>query len=152
VKIFALLLVSLMLPATQPLAAAPLGSPAECHAYGADSVTVSGRLVRRVYPGRPNYESVTSGDRPDTVLVLRLDRPLCTRDSAEHRGRARVAEVQLYLTAADFRAALSATGQHLTLRGVLLGADFGWHHLPVLLRAPLPARLRPDKRVPRPAA
>lgn len=45
------------------------GQQPTCLAYEADTVSPSGRLGRRVYPGRPNYESLRAGDQPDTVFA-----------------------------------------------------------------------------------
>ena len=100
---------------------------------------LAGRLARRVYPGPPNYESVAAGDAPDTVLVLRLDRPACTRASREFAARAGVREVQLLVSRSEFERAGHMLGQRVVLRGTLEGAVWGWHHLPVLLATRLPA-------------
>jgi hypothetical protein len=109
-----------------------------CDRYMQDTVALAGRLTWRVYAGRPNYESVASGDQPDTVIVLRLDRPLCTQASETWDAHVDVSEVQLVLPADDFRAALHLRDAHFVLHGFLRGADWGWHHLAVLFHTRLP--------------
>jgi hypothetical protein len=53
----------------------PASLAAECLHYGAVSLT--GRLVQQVYPGPPDFESVSSGDEPLVIWILQLDRSLC---------------------------------------------------------------------------
>lgn len=113
-------------------------TPASCARYQRDTVALAGRLTWRVFPGRPNYESVERGDEPDTVIVLRLDRPICTRASEIWDAHADVQEVQLVLSRPDYRAALRLRDARFVLRGSLRGADWGWHHLDVLFQTRLP--------------
>ena len=113
-----------------------------CHRYERDTVVLSGRVERRVYPGRPNYESVRAGDEPDTVYVLRLNAPLCTTATQEFEARAGVRDVQLYFAREDAAGVRALRGRSATLRGTLTGAVWGWHHLPVLLEVRFP-RARP---------
>ena len=111
---------------------------APCYRYDSDSVVLKGHVVRRVYPGRPNYESVKAGDEPDTVFVLQLDRPLCTTATEIHEARKNVREVQLYFSKADAPAVRALRGRPAVLRGTLEGAVWGWHHLAVLLHLHMP--------------
>jgi hypothetical protein len=50
---------------------------AQCLEYEPKVVSLSGTLVRETLPGRPNYESVASGDAPETIWVLKLKAPIC---------------------------------------------------------------------------
>src|SRR6476659_9483404 len=93
------------------LASLPAASHRTCYRYERDSVEARGQVVRRVYPGRPNYESIKRGDEPDTVYVLRLQSPLCTVDSAVGEARQNVREVQLYFAAADTSAVKAMNGK-----------------------------------------
>ena len=121
------------------LAGSPRAQPAaSCYRYDADSVALAGRVERRVYPGRPNYESTKRGDEPDTVFVLRLARPLCVATSSDHEGHRGIREVQLYYSAEDAAAIRALRGKSTLMKGTLLAAAWGWHHLPVLLHVRLP--------------
>lgn len=53
-----------------------------CYAYDRDTLSLTGVVIRRVYPGRPNYESVEAGDAPDTVYVLRIPKAVCLEASS----------------------------------------------------------------------
>lgn len=44
-------------------------------------VTLSGTLVRKTFPGPPNYESVKKGDRPETSWFLDLQESVCVNTS-----------------------------------------------------------------------
>jgi hypothetical protein len=109
-----------------------------CYRFEADSVALAGRVIRRVYPGRPNYESVKAGDEPDTVFVLQLERPLCTRASDLGEARKDVREVQLYFSKDDARMVRVLRGRSVVLRGTLQEGIWGWHHLSVMLHVRIP--------------
>lgn len=44
--------------------------------YRPAEVLLTGKLVRRVYPGPPEYESISKGDAREEVLILKLDHPI----------------------------------------------------------------------------
>ncbi len=44
----------------------------QCLSYEPNIVTLSGTLVRKTFPGPPNYESVKKGDKPESKLVSRF--------------------------------------------------------------------------------
>jgi hypothetical protein len=125
---------------------AHVGAKRPCYEYGRDTVELRGQVVRRVYPGRPNYESIKQGDEPDTVYVLRLASPLCTVASPEGEAQIDVREVQLDFSAADARAVKAMNRQVVKIHGVLEEWAFGWHHLPVLLEIRLPRSPRTNWR------
>jgi len=76
-------------------------------------VTLEGTLVRRTFPGPPNYESIRKGDRPETAWILELGAPVCVYpDSAEP----------------DI-----LWGKEVIVMGTLYGVHTGHHHTPVLL-------------------
>jgi len=108
-------------------------SVAGCYQYEHDTIAVRGTVVRRVYPGRPNYASVKRGDEPDTVYVLRLRTPLCTAKSDAGEAREKVEEVQLYFSMTEASAVKRMNGKKVLLHGTLEEWKLGWHHLPVLL-------------------
>src|SRR2546426_7120545 len=71
-----------------------------CLSYEPAVVTLTGRLERRTYPGRPNYESIKEGDEPETHFYLNLPRSICTngeRDSPDTYPQQNVKLIQLVL-------------------------------------------------------
>ncbi len=69
---------SKVLSATIAVGLGSVSANAECLTYN-ERVTVSGKLTRQTFPGRPNFESVARGDEPETYFVLRLDHAACVR-------------------------------------------------------------------------
>ncbi len=55
--------------------------PANCFVGESDGATLTGVLERVTFPGPPNYESVESGDQPETDFVLQLAKPICYEES-----------------------------------------------------------------------
>ena len=49
--------------------------------YEPAEVLLSGRLMQRVFPGPPNYESVAKGDEAEHAFILKLDHPVRVRQS-----------------------------------------------------------------------
>ena len=49
----------------------------ECPTFAGREWEFSGHLVNRISPGPPDYESVTSGDKPVTRWYLQLPWPAC---------------------------------------------------------------------------
>jgi len=53
----------------------------QCLSYGPTVVSLTGALVRKTFPGPPNYESVKKGDRPETNWFLDLGEGVCVNES-----------------------------------------------------------------------
>lgn len=97
-----------------------------------DTVSLSGELHRKRFPGPPNYSGVRSGDRLETIVVLTLRKPLCVMlpDDVTLTPRPKhIHELQLI---SDDRLPRSSD-QIRHIEGTLMLAESGHHHLPVLL-------------------
>jgi uncharacterized protein DUF4431 len=49
----------------------------DCPAYASQEWTFTGHLVNRIFPGPPDFESLSSGDEPLTRWYLQLSWPAC---------------------------------------------------------------------------
>jgi hypothetical protein len=99
-------------------------------------VTLEGSLGTQTFPGPPNYESIAAGDRPETVLVLRLDAPVCVDAASDGMSDAvaSVETIQLALRGPEqFASMRKLVGRRIRLTGSLFGAISAHHHTPVLL-------------------
>lgn len=108
-----------------------------CLRYAPVHVTVSGRLERLTFPGRPNYASVAEGDEPETGFYLALPQAICTdgdEASADAYPQKEVRLVQLVLDRRGYSALASSVGKYVTLGGVLVARHTGHHHAPLLLQ------------------
>ena len=107
-----------------------------CLAYG-DTVQLSGVLRRETHPGRPNYESIESGDEAETGFYLHLRSAICTHagnaEDASELATDAVSRVQLVLDASDYARLRPQLDQTASLRGTLFSAFTGHHHAPLLL-------------------
>lgn len=101
---------------------------------------LTGRLVRRIFPGPPNYESVAKGDQAERVLVLVLDHPIDVKSAEEPQDEQRnVREIQVMVASTDdpkVNAALeklviSAAGRDVAVKAKLSVAMTGHQHTPV---------------------
>jgi hypothetical protein len=103
----------------------PASLAAECLHYG--GVSLTGRLVQQVYPGPPDFESVSGGDEPLVIWILQLDRRLCVvSGNSSYSSTYNEREVQIVLgndpyartdRYAQYRHLL---GQKITVTGRLL--------------------------------
>jgi hypothetical protein len=102
-------------------------------------VNLEGTLVRKTFAGPPNYEDVRTGDRAETYWLLRLQEHICVAgrriDAGIDAAQSSVTEVQLVLTAKQYRSYRNRIGKRVRVSGMLFGAHTGHHHTPVLLEA-----------------
>ena len=85
----------------------------ECPTFAGREWEFAGHLVNRIYPGPPNYESVTSGDKPVTRWYLQLPWPACF---AEYRD---LTIFQLALTPEEVDRYRQFLGQEIMVKGTL---------------------------------
>jgi hypothetical protein len=107
-----------------------------CLRYEPNNVTLSGKLVRLTFPGRPNFDSIENGDEPETGFYLELSHTICTEaainsDDPSLRG---IKLVQLVLNKNGYSTLKPSIGNNVTLNGSLFAAMTGHHHAPVLLQ------------------
>lgn len=108
---------------------------AQCLEYEPKVVRLTGTLVRETHPGRPNYESIASGDEPETIWVLKLQDAICVGGAIEaDSSESGQAEIQLVLEQAQYNKYRSLLGQNVTVRGNLFHGHTGHHHKRLLPR------------------
>lgn len=108
-----------------------------CARYAPVSVTLSGKLERMTFPGRPNFESVAEGDEAETGFYLLLSKKLCVdgdKDAADSYPQSGVGLIQLVLDKEGYEKLLPSLGRNVTLEGTLYAAHTGHHHAPVLMQ------------------
>lgn len=95
-------------------------------------------MVRKTFPGPPNYESVADGDKAVTLFVLHLAQPTCfepeDKTDSLYESAYDVADIQLVLTSEQAYAKLRPLlGKPVRLAGSAFGRHTGGHYTPVLL-------------------
>jgi hypothetical protein len=110
-----------------------------CFDYAPSLVTLVGTMSSKTFPGPPNYESVSKGDRPETVFVLNLKGPICTNgDNSDFEKPAHNGVHQLQLLFTDsgmYDAYRPLLDRSVTASGYLFAAMTGHHHTKVMLQA-----------------
>lgn len=107
-----------------------------CLEYG-PTVTLTGKVQSRVFPGPPNYESVKRGDRPETTLILSLATPTCTTNKTADDidvPETDIREVQLVITKpSDWKLLKRLLGKPVVITGTLFHSHTAHHRTKVLL-------------------
>jgi len=122
--------------------AIPAQKPSGCLPYEPVVVELKGTIIRRTFPGPPNYESVKRGDRPEVVWLLILREPICMQEDKNDPGiniaQTDIREIQIVFSEADgYKKYQSFVGTAKTVivTGTLFGSHTGHHHTRVLITA-----------------
>lgn len=113
-------------------------SAQQCLEYG-PTVTLTGTLRSKVFPGPPNYESIKRGDRAETAIILSLATPICTAagNPAEFVDVAEtdIRDLQLVITKpSDWKLVKRLVGNKpVVVTGTLFHSHTGHHRTKVLL-------------------
>lgn len=108
-----------------------ISSPASgCYEEG-QQVTLSGTLERTVFPGPPNYESVESGDKPETYWTLNTKDPIkCAKGSADWGKKD---QFQLIVSGDFYKENEKYLGSKVSVTGKLAYSETGHHHTPIMI-------------------
>jgi len=131
-----LLIAAFLLSAT----AWPASLAARCLHYG--DVSLTGRLVQQTYPGPPDFESVTKGDKPLVIWILQLDTGVCVVTSdASHPNTYNEREIQLvfgtdqYARTSRYTEYRHLLGKKISVTGRLLPGG-GKYEKPFVIASP----------------
>ena len=127
----------LLLPAFALLIALSASASAQqCLEYG-PTVSLSGKLQLRAFPGPPNYLSIERGDRPETTAIFRLATPICTTNKTPDDvdvPETDIRELQLVLSKpSDWKLAKRLLGKPVVISGTLFHSHTAHHRTRVLL-------------------
>ena len=99
--------------------------------------SIIGTLVRRTFPGPPNYRSVKNGDRAETFSFVDLAEPVCVAgvpsNHLDAQEAADVIRIQLVLLPAQYASQNGLVGRKVQATGTLFTRQNGHHHTAVLL-------------------
>ncbi|HEY8459690.1 MAG TPA: DUF4431 domain-containing protein [Blastocatellia bacterium] len=112
----------------------PVLASAQCLKYEPNVVSLSGVIVLETHPGRPNFSSIAEGDEPETIWVLKLEKPICVFAAndidVEERDQK---EIQLALSDKQYSQYRNLLGRRVTVTGSLFHSVSGHHHKTLLL-------------------
>jgi len=113
-------------------------NPPVCLSYEPSVVRLTGTIIRKTFPGPPNYESVEQGDSPEVAWLLVLSKPICVEKDAKdpdlNPAQKDIRKIQLvFRDSTAYKNQKDLVGKGVIARGTLFGAHTGHHHTPVLL-------------------
>lgn len=108
----------------------------ECPTFSGREWTFTGHFVNRVFPGPPDYESVTSGDQPVTRWYLQLPWPACF---AEYK---QLTKIQLDLAPQEVDRYRQFLGRQVTVEGTLEEGIPGRHTTSLVMNVSSLVRFR----------
>ena len=109
---------------------------ADCMNYEPDSVVLTGKIVRKTFPGRPNYESIKNGDEPETCWILVSAQPFCVNAKTEdstYSQEAGIKQVQLVFMGSEYHKYKNLVGKKVLVHGQLVPMQTGHHHTRMLI-------------------
>jgi hypothetical protein len=109
---------------------------ADCLEYEPTTVKLSGKVLREVCPGLPNFESVERGDEKCIVWFLNLDKPLCVKGGENDPINipvSNIKRVQLVLNSTQYKIYRTMVNNNVIVTGQLFHSYTGHHYAEVLL-------------------
>lgn len=101
-------------------------------------VTLTGKIVSKIFPGPPNYEDFKKGDKPERVFLLILDSPISVRAKPSnptlYPTERNVREVQLWgYHPQTYKQLLQMVGKRVVVTGRLSHSTTGHHRTRILM-------------------
>lgn len=109
-----------------------------CESYEPVVIELRGTIIRKTFPGPPNYDNIRKGDAAETYWLLKLDSPVCVNADKvrpdQNPAQKDLRTVQLVLDGEVYKKYRGLVGKHVVAKGSLFGQITAHHHTPVLLR------------------
>jgi len=116
-------------------ASSPAAQAAPCLQYEPEPVRLVGHLDLKVFAGPPHYRSVETGDRPESVWMLRPASPVCVDAIADDAWSIGWDNVPMIEIVARTSIPLSLNGKAVQVEGTVFRARSGHTHAQIQLRA-----------------
>lgn len=116
---------------------ASAASQRDCLSYEPVPVTLKGKVLLKVFPGRPGFESIKAGDEPEGAWILHLAKPICVKADGKDLDNVaigKISDFHLVLRGKQFSELhrLRKKGA-VTFTGTLFHSHSPYHRTPVLL-------------------
>lgn len=111
---------------------------ADCLQYEPSQSTISGTLQRRIFPGSPNFEDLTTGDDPMDGYYLITEQPMCVAGNdtqTDVKLEDDVRWIQLAIDQQQYDSLRPYLEQKITLKGELFAAQTTYHFAPLLMES-----------------
>lgn len=107
-----------------------------CLSYEPKVVKANGTVVKETFPGRPNYESIKNGDKPEVYWILKLVKPICvtgTEGNDINTSETGITEMQLVLNDKQYKKYKKMVGQKVVVTGTLFHSHTVHHKTNILI-------------------
>ena len=119
------------------LTSAAAASAQDCLSYEPAEVNLTGTILKKTFPGPPNYANIRRGDAPETIWILHLSGPVCVTGNTDETNvpERRVTDMQLVLDGDGYTRFRKFMGGRISVRvtGKLFHAHTAHHRTSVLL-------------------
>lgn len=109
----------------------------ECLSYEPAKVALTGTIMRKTFPGPPNYESIENGDEPETYWILKLKKPVCVKgnpdDELNSETEKNVKNIHLVIDGEKYARYRHLVSKNVVAQGTLFHAHTAHHRTKVLL-------------------
>lgn len=109
----------------------------ECLSYEPKEVRLIGTIIRKTFPGPPNYESIENGDEPETFWILRLKKPVCLKgkpdDELNSEAEKNIKDFHMVLDNEMYARYKHLVSKDVIAEGTLFHAHTAHHRTKVLM-------------------
>lgn len=109
----------------------------ECLSYWPAKVKLTGTIVEKTFPGPPEFESIEKGDRPETVWILKLSKPVCVNGDPNEdimsKTEKNVKNMHLVLDDEKYARYKHLVNKKVIAEGTLYHRHTGYHRTKVLI-------------------
>jgi hypothetical protein len=124
---------------------APLSLAAmPCLHYQGEPVSLSGKVILRIFFGPPNYGEDPGADSREEQAILLLRRPVCVDADQSDNDAAEKDQKEVTLVPPQGMDLRGFEGKEVDVEGNLFHANTGHHHTPVLIQV---SRIQPPLEI-----
>lgn len=102
-----------------------------------DPVSLTGKIIRKTFPGRPNYRDIKTGDEPETCWILILTESFCVNAKADiyYESESGINQVQfVFIGHTEYQKYNNLVGKNVIVHGQqLFHLMTGHHHTRALI-------------------
>ena len=112
--------------------------PDTCLSYDPSISSLSGVLIKEIFPGPPNYRSIENGDIKEEALIIKVETHFCVKsspdDDVNNDDEVNQSKLQLIIHDASLWPKIHIfVGRKVKVTGTLFHAISGHHRTPVLM-------------------
>jgi hypothetical protein len=104
-------------------------SIAECINLEGSELDITGAVSKEVFPGPPNYESISAGDKAETYWFITVQEDICVNDSDIQK----INKFQLFFEPSNSSSKVLIEAKSYNINGISFMGVSGHHRTSVLI-------------------